>query len=343
MRILLAGVALAGLLLLGCRGAQQPAAGEVWALVNGKPILRADVERQFRRELGGLPTPPSDEEALAHKLRLLGELIQQEILLQKAAQRGTLASDSEAEAALAELHVPYTDAEFERQLETQGLTLPELREQLRRELSIRKLLEQELGSRAAVSEAEVTAYYEAHREQFRHAETLYHVAHVLVTPRADPEVRNLKSDDARGEAQARQKAETLLRRLRAGEDFAELARSYSEDVNTALAGGDLGFFPESALEKSDPVLRTVVRGLEAGAVSAVVRSRDGYHIVKLLDRQSPGQRDLAEPEVEQSIREHLRKQKQALLEAAFLEAARNQARVVNHLARQILESSRALP
>ncbi|MFQ5927005.1 MAG: peptidylprolyl isomerase [Terriglobia bacterium] len=335
--------ALAGLLLLGCRSVPETPEGEVWAVVNGKPIVRADVERQFRRELAGLPTPPTEEEALSHKLRLLGELIQQEILLQKAAQRGTLASDSEVEARLEQLHASYTDPEFQQQLEILGLTRAELRDELRRELSIRKLLEQELAARVEVSDTEVTAYYEAHREEFRHPEALYHVAHILVTPRAESEVRNLASDDARSEAQARRKIEQLLTRLRAGEDFAELARNFSEDPNTALAGGDLGFFLESALEQSDPALRRVVRGLAVGSTSGVVRNRTGYHLVKLLERQPAGQRELSEPEVQESVRSYLRAKKRALLEAAYLEAARNQARVVNYLARQILESGRALP
>ncbi|MFQ5817171.1 MAG: peptidylprolyl isomerase [Terriglobia bacterium] len=334
---------LAFLLLLGCRSVPEPPEGEVWALVNGKPIKRAEVERKFRRELAGLPTPPTEAEALSHKLRLLGELIQQEILLQKAAQRGTLASDSEVEAALSELHAPYTDPEFQRQLEIRGLTLAELREELRRQLSVRKLLAQELAARIEVSDAEVTAYYQAHQEEFRHPEVVYHVAHILVTPRAESEVRNLSGDDAAGEAQARRKIEQLLSRLRAGEDFAELARNVSEDPNSALAGGDLGFFPESALEQSEPELRRTVRALAAGSTSGVVRTRNGYHLVKLLARQPAGQRDLSEPEVQESVRTYLRAKKQALLEAAYLEAVRNQAHVVNYLARQVLESGRALP
>lgn len=331
-----------GLLLVGCRGSSGPS-GDVWALVNGKPILRADVERQYRRQMAGLPTPLSEEEALSHRLRLLGELIQREILLQKAAQRGTLASDSDVETALSELRAPYTEPEFQHQLEIQGLTLAELREELRRELSIRNLLQKELAARVGVTDAEVVAYYEVHQEQFRQAEALYHVAHILVTPRSESQVRNLKSDDAVGEAMARRKIEFLQTRLRAGEDFAELARNYSEDSSTALGGGDLGFFPESALEETDPALRSVVRTLAVGSVSGIVRSRNGYHLVKLLDRQPAGQRDLSEPDVQQSVREHLRQRKRSLLEAAYVEAARNQARVENYLARQILESGRALP
>jgi len=331
------------LLLLGCRNDKQAPRGEVWASVNGKPIYRSDVEREFRRQLAPLPAPSSEEEALSHKLRLLNDLIQQEILLHKAAQRGTLAGDSEVEAALAQLRAPYTDEEFQHQLDTQGITLAELKEELRRELSIRNLLQRELLAQIEVSDAEISSYFAAHRDDFRHPEPLYHVAHILVTPARSPDVRNLKNDDAVGEGQALRKCEQLLRLVRAGEDFGEVARNFSEDPNTALAGGDLGFFPESALEETDPALRQVVRQLEVGGVAGVVRSRDGYHLVKLLARHPAGQRELDEPDVRESIRVHLHNQKQQLLEAAYIEATREEARVVNYLARQILEAGRARP
>lgn len=331
------------LLLLGCRGPSEAPRGEVWASVNGKLIYRADVEKHFRRQVAPLPTPFSEEEALSHKLRLLNDLIQQEILLQKAAQRGTLAGDSEIETALAELRAAYTNEEFQHQLDIYGITLTELKEELRRQLSIRNLLERELAVQIQVSDAEISSYFAAHRDEFRHPEALYHVAHILVTPARSLEVRNLKNDDAVGEAQARRKIEQLLRLVHGGEDFAEVARNFSEDPNTALAGGDLGFFPESALEETNPALRRVVRQLGVGGTSGVIRSRDGYHLVKLLERHPAGQRELDEPDVRESIHAHLRKQKQQLLEAAYIEAVRNQAQVVNYLARQILESSRALP
>jgi peptidyl-prolyl cis-trans isomerase SurA len=200
-----------------------------------------------------------------------------------------------------------------------------------------------VGSAVQVSDSEVERYYEQYKNHFRTIETQYHAAHILVTPRREPEVRNLRNDDAASETAARDKVQRLRQRLRAGEDFAALARAYSEDPSTALAGGDLGFFPESALQSSHPALRSALQRLEEGQVAGPIRTQDGFELVKLLERQSPGQRDLTDPGVQQTIRQRLRSQKRQLLEFAYAEGLRNRARITNFLARQILEANRLAP
>jgi len=80
-----------------------------------------------------------------------------------------------------------------------------------------------------------------------------------------------------------------------------------------------------------------------GQVTGPVRTPAGYHLLKLLEREEPGQRELSDPSVQQTIREQLVAHKRQLLEAAYIERARNQAGVANYLARQILESYRVTP
>lgn len=326
----------------GCRSGPS-GADEVWAEVNGQPLYRSQVEKYYQQQVGLQPEALTPEEAQARRLNILNELIQNEILWQKAAQANLLASDGEVEARLQELRAPYSDEEFQRQLGAQSMTLEDLKADLRREIAIRKLLDRSLGGALEVTDEEVADYYQQNHNRFRFVETQYRVAHILVTPRPEPQVRNLKNDDATTEAEASRKLQALLERLRAGDDFAELARSYSEDPATALAGGDLGFFPESNLANTHPALRSVVQRLEVGRFAGPVRTTAGYHLVKLLEREPAGQRELSDPKVQESIREQLLRHKRQLLEAAYLERARNQARVVNHLARQILESHRVSP
>lgn len=328
--------------LSGCRGRPEMRE-EVWAEVNGQPIPRARVEKYYQQQVRNLPEPLTTDEAQAHKLRILGELIQQEILWQKAAQAGLLATDNEVESRLQELRAPFSDQEFQQRLGEQQLTLDDLKAQLRREIAIRKLLDLHIGGRIQISETEVATYYAEHRNEFRFLETHYRVAYILVTPGRDPEVRNLRNDDAVTDAAARRKVEVLLERARSGDDFAELARSFSEDPATAMQGGDLGFFPQSALANAPGPLRVAVQAMEVGQVVGPVRAERGYYVVKLLEREPAGQRELSDPQVPQTIREKLQRQKRQLLEAAFAERARNQARVVNHLARQILEANRVAP
>ncbi len=325
----------------GCRS--HPPEEEVWAKVNGQPIYRSQVEKYYEQQVGILPEAPTPAEEQARKLNILGGLIQNEILWQKASQAGIQASDAEVEARLAELRASFSEEEFQQQLSYQAATLADLKGEMRRELAIRKLLDRTLGARLEVSDQEVTDYYEQHRTQFRFIETQFRVAHILVTPRREPEVRNLRNDDAASEAEASRKTQLLLERLRAGNDFAELARAYSEDPTTALAGGDLGFFPESALQESHPSLRSAVERLDVGRVAGPIRTRQGYEIIKLLEREAPGQRDLSDPAVREAIRERLRGQKRQLLEQAYISLVQRQARVVNYLVRQILESHQVSP
>ena len=332
----------AGAALTGC--GPRPAEGdEVWAEVNGRPIFRSQVEKYYERQVGLQPEPPTAQEALARKLAILTELIQNEILWQKAAQANLLATDGDVEARLAELRAPFSAQEFQQQLGAQGMTLDELKAELRREISIRKLLDKSLAAGLTVSDQEVTDFYEEHKNRFRFVETQYHVAQVLVTPRREPQVRNLKNDDATSDLEAQRKIQALVGRLRAGDDFRELARNYSEDPATALAGGDLGFFAEASLADAPAALRAAVQQSAVGQVTGPVRTPAGYHLLKLLEREEPGQRELSDPSVQQTIREQLVAHKRQLLEAAYIERARNQAGVANYLARQILESYRVTP
>jgi peptidyl-prolyl cis-trans isomerase SurA len=165
----------------------------------------------------------------------------------------------------------------------------------------------------------------------------------VVTPRKEPQIRNRKNDDSTNEAEAQRKVKMLVDRLNSGADFAQLAMDYSEDMNSAATGGDLGYVPESALNQSDPALKKLVLSLKPGQVSQPIVLKDSVRILKLVTREAPGLRGLSDPQVQQSIRDTLRNRKEQLLRAAYLAVARDEARVTNYLARQVLESNGKLP
>jgi peptidyl-prolyl cis-trans isomerase SurA len=124
--------------------------------------------------------------------------------------------------------------------------------------------------------------------------------------------------------------------MRQGEDFAMLAQNYSEDPNSSQNGGDLGFIPESALEKANVDLRKAVMSLRPGEITGVLHTAEGYRILKVISREPAGQRDLTDPKVQQTIRETLINRKDQLLKAAYYEVARNEAKVVNYFANRIV-------
>lgn len=346
--VLLPLAALALSVMAGCMKQTQHAP-DVWAVVNGKEIKRDEVDKYYRTRVSPEGQEPSQEESLSLKLNVLDQLIFNEILLERAKKLGLEASDGEVEDKFTERKSPYTEEEFQRQLKEQGITVDDWKQDMRRELSIQKLLNREVLSKISITDQEVTDFYNANKAQFNFAEPTYHLAQIKVTPRKDPQIRNRKNDDATSESEALRKTKMLMDRLNSGADFAQLAVDYSEDMNTVSTGGDLGFVPESALNAAqvDPALKRAVLALKAGQVSQPIQARDqtgvSYHILKLISREPAGQRSVSEPQVQQNIRDTLRSRKEQLLRSAYLAIARDEGQVTNYLAQQVIEAAGKLP
>lgn len=328
-------------LAASCRHRAAPAP-DVWAVVNGHPILREQVDRYYRSQFSQAKQP-SPEEAQFLKLNILDELIDNELLLEQAQKLGLMATDSEVEEKFAELKAPYSDPEFQHQLASRGITVDDLKNDLRDRVAIQKLINREILSKITVSEREIAAAYQRNATEFNVAEPEYHIAEIVVTPTREAQVRNRKGDDATTPAEADRKIRMLLERLRAGADFSELAMDYSEDPMSASTGGDLGFIPKTSLDSGDPALKRAVLALKTGQISGIIHTGKDYRIIKLLGRLSPGQRSLNDPQIQQSLRQSLRDRKEQLLRAAYIASLREQAHITNYLALQILATAGNLP
>jgi peptidyl-prolyl cis-trans isomerase SurA len=338
----LAGVLIVG--LGGCKSTEHHAA-DVWAVVNGTEIKRDEVEKYYRSQVNPEGQEPSQEEALSLKLNVTEQLINNEILLEKAKKLNLEASDGEVEDKFTELKSPFTEEEFQRQLKARGMTVDDLKRDLRRDQSIQKLLNREVAAKVSITDQDVAEFYNANRNQFNVAEPQFRISQIVITPRKDPQVRNRKNDDATNDAEAQRKAKMLMDKLNSGADFAQLAMDYSEDPNTAGAGGDLGYIPESSLNaaQTDPVLKKTVLSLKPGQVSQPVQLKDSIRILKLVAREAAGLRGVNDPQVQQTIRDTLRNRKEQLLRNAYLAVARDEAHVTNYLAQQVVESAGKLP
>lgn len=341
-RLLVLAVLTACALGVSCRK-EIPPGPDVWAVVDGKQILREDVEKIYRSRVNPEAPQPSQEEAASLKLSILDELVNSEILLGRAAKQNLLASDAEVEDKFTESKSPYTEEEFQKKLQDTGLTVDDLKSDIRRQISIQKLLNREVVAKISISDQDVADFYNKNRAQFNVAEPQYHIAQIVITPRPDAAVHNRKNDKAANEAEAGRKAAMLANKLNGGADFSETAMDYSED-SSASAGGDLGFVPESALNQSDPALKRAVLAMKPGQVSQPIPTKGGgYRILKLLAKENAGQRQFSDPQVQQAIRDALRSRKEQLLRSAYLIEARDEAHVTNYLARQILEAAGKLP
>ncbi|MFZ0582991.1 MAG: SurA N-terminal domain-containing protein [Candidatus Acidiferrales bacterium] len=327
---------------VSCKKEETPGP-DVWAVVNGKHIQRDEVEKYFRTRVSAEGPAPSQEEALSLKLNILDELINNEILLERASKLNLIASDAEVEDKFTESKSPYTEEEFQKKLKDSGLTVEDLKGDIRRQLSVQKLLNREVVAKISITDQDVLDFYNKNRAQFNVAEPQYHIAQIVVTPHPDPAVHNRKNDKATTEPEAKRKIALLQERLASGADFGQLAMDYSED-STASTGGDLGFVPESALNQSDPVLKKTVMSMRPGDVTQPIGVKNGgYRILKLIAKEAAGQRELSDPQVQQSVRDMLRNRKEQLLRSAYMVEARDDSHVTNYLARQILESAGKLP
>ncbi len=311
----------------------------VAAEVDGKAITYAELDKLQSQNQQRLPEGANPDAVMTQKLDLLGNLITNQIMFQRAERLGLTAVDADIDTEFNKLKAPFTKEEFEKKLADQHMTAEDLKAQIRRDLTVNKLINKEITSHITITDADVASFYNTNKAMFNLPEPRIHMAQILVTPVPDPNVRNLKNSKAQNDAEARTKIIDIENRLKRGEDFAMIAQNYSEDVSYAPNGGDMGFLPESTLEKASPELRKIVAGLGPGQLSGVMHMQDGYRILKVISKEPAGQRDLQDPRVQQEIRENLLNQKDSLLKAAYYEVQRNSAKVVNYMAQSVVDAA----
>jgi peptidyl-prolyl cis-trans isomerase SurA len=329
-------LAFAAAALIGCKSAP-PA--NVAATVNGRAITNAELDKAFKMTYPQSAEGTSDDLVQTQRMEAMRSMIDNEILLQRAEKLSVMATDADVETKINEFRAPFTKEQFEQQLKTKSMTLDDLKTQVRKELSVDKLINKEITSKINITDSDVSGFYNANRKSFNLAEPTLHLLQIVVTPSPDPNVRNLKGDKAKTDDEAGKKIRAIEARLKQGQDFGMIAQNYSEDPQSAPNGGDLGAVPESALEKTSPELRKLVLSLAPGQISPILHTQGDYRILKMISREPPGQRELGDPRVQQTIRENLLNRKDQLLKSAYYENARNEAKIVNYLAKSISDTS----
>jgi peptidyl-prolyl cis-trans isomerase SurA len=335
---------LAAAILLAALAACNPkTSGDVMATVDGRKIFRSDVDKYYDNSVASTPQAPSGEQATALRLNILHQMIDDEILMRRAEKLGLLATDEEVDRKYNEKKSPFSQEEFDKRLKDMKITLADFKRDIRRSITVEKVMNKEVSSKITVTDQDITDYYNAHKSEFNLIEPKYHLAQIMVTPAPNPQANN-QNDKAQNEADARKKIQMIANRLDSGDDFATLAMKYSEDPETAGNGGDLGTVPESGLKGTDPNTRDAVIKLKAGQYSPVVsvvnpqtRQAVGYRIVKLVSKEPAGQRELSDPRVQQAIRSQLHDRREQLLKAAYYEVLRDSAKVENYYAKKVLD------
>jgi len=280
---------LAGALLMGGCGGERGASGgklqdtgteilgdpdAVVAVVDGERITLAEVDlvegfwvSVRSPELQGVRSRKEAQQ------RALDNIIDQHLISREAQHQGLTVPDSAVAAMMASWESRFAGAEErDQKLAAYRLTIEEVRRSFERDLLVQALVNRTIRDTVVVSLAAVREYYAANPQYFD--TTQVRARHILVLVPADATPDTVAS--------ARARAEALLGRIRAGEDFATLAGRYSGDQASAARGGDLGFTPRGRFIKP---FEDAVFALQPGEVSDVVTTPFGFHIVQAIERR----------------------------------------------------------
>lgn len=270
--------------------AGQRDADYIVALVNSEPVTRGDVQARLARiePPAGGSLPPRDE----LERQVLERLILERTQLQWAQEIGLRVSDeelAEAEANVARQNRIGVN-ELQQRLQGMGLSLAAFRAGLRNELLLQRVREREVDARVRVSEQDIDAYLREHAHSTNPADIALNLAQVLVQVPENADAMTLE--------RLRQRAADVTRRARAGEDFAALARTFS-DSPEARNGGELGL---RLADRYPTLFAQATLSLPVGAVTEPVRSGAGFHVLKVLAKRNT---QLPESTVTQTRARHI--------------------------------------
>lgn len=252
-------------------GSESPA-----ALVNGAPVTHAAVDRQLAMiQLNYLYQGYNLEEEHLEVLRIqvLDSLIDQELLYQYAVKKGYTADAEVVESEMQEIRGQFdTEEAYVEYLKSQYFTPESLRQDIGQFYAVQKMAEEEFYAKQTVSDAQARKFYDENPEMFMETPEQIAASHILIT------VEN-PADKAETDA-ARTKIQALLNRVKAGEDFAKVARENSQ-CPSAQQGGDLGYFGRGAMVAE---FEDAAFALNPGEISGIVQSQFGFHIIKVTDK-----------------------------------------------------------
>lgn len=287
---------------------------DVVARVNGETIAKADFERAITELEGraGGPVPADQRDRILRGV--LDQLIGYKLLAQESKARKIAIADADLTARIAEIQKQFPSEEaFKQTLEQRNMTVAALRADTTEGMQIDKMLETEVAGKIAVTPEQMTDFYQKNPTQFQQAERV-RASHILI--------RFPEGADAAGKESIRLKAAEVLKQAKAGKDFADLARRYSQDPGSAVNGGDLGFFDRGQMVGPfDEVAFT----LQPGQMSDLVETTFGYHVIRVAEKQPS--RTIPIDEVRPQLQQFLEGQNREQQTQTFIESLKAKGKV----------------
>jgi len=282
-----------GLVVAGCLSSSVYAeiVDRIVAVVNRKVITLYQLQQAEKAMLqegnSAKDITPAGQE------KVLNFLIENELIRQQAEEEGILVTEEDLNAALADIkqrNKLVSDDQLKQAIGQEGKTWQEFLEEIRSQIKMAKLTNQEVQAKVEITETEVKTYYQSHTELFKPVPPTVHVRHILLKVKEgadDAEIQKVKA-----------RADQIVQQLRAGADFATLAKEYSEHPS-AQSGGEMGTFKQGELAAPFDI----AFNLNVGDISDPVRSNSGFHILNVQEKSSGDQStyENAQPQIRNTL------------------------------------------
>jgi peptidyl-prolyl cis-trans isomerase C len=279
---------------------------EIVARVNGEAVKSSELDMAVKtlEERARSAVPPEQRDSVYRQV--LDRVVGFHLLVQESRARKVVAPPWQVDQQIDEMRKQFPSEEaFAAALKGRGVTLAQLRADATDSLAVNVMLQSEVESKIAIQPAETKTFYDQNKARFRQEDSV-HASHILI--RAD------QNADAATKAKAKAQAADILRQLKGGAAFADLAKKFSQDPGSAPNGGDLGFFPKGQMV---PQFDGAAFALNPGQTSAVIETPFGYHIIRVIETK-PG-RDLGYDEVKGQIEEYLKQQQREQKSQEFVD------------------------
>lgn len=278
----------------------------VVAVVNDEIITMSDLQREMQKR-----TDITDQKLM------LEEMIDRKLQMDAARRNGMAVGDKELDEAIADIMArnKMDAGQFERALAKEGLTPEQYRAEFREQMTMSRLFNKFVRAGISVDSTELRTYYEKNTNLYSLPEEVK-VRHLVVPVKEKASPAEV--------ADARERAESLMARIRKGEDFIRLIRSHSGSPSAAQEG-DLGFLPRG---QAIPEIDAATKDLKPGEYAGPVRIEDGFHILRVEEIRTPV---LPFEKVKDEIQKVLFEQKLENTYRSFLQGLRSEAHIENRL------------
>jgi peptidyl-prolyl cis-trans isomerase C len=287
---------------------------DVVARVNGQTISRDDLHQAVGElEARAGQSLPADQRDRVVR-GVLDQLVAYRLLAQESAVRKVAVPDADVDAQIAQIRSQFPSEQlFTQTLVQRQLTLEGLRVDIREGMQIDRMIDAEVAARTNVSAEQVNDFYAKNPTEFQQAERV-RASHILI--------RVPEGGDAAAKEQARARAADILKEVKAGRDFAALAKEHSQDPGSAPSGGELGAFERGQMVGP---FEEAAFSLPAGQTSELVETQFGFHIIKVAEKQAA--RAIPLEEVRKQVEQFLQGQNKERETQAFIDSLKAKGKV----------------